>query len=163
MEEIGIGDKLLWLPSNVGYFADGKILPTQWRARTCSNSPIIPFHDRLRLGATTVYLQNVKDWKKYEKVTAEEWLTSALGKRGYEKTLGAQLDAKFGSYAERLRWSGSGAKSGFAPPRAVSPLEQEKLGYIKGSFNALIDALEQALREHGVELHVGHGPSRSPA
>ena len=25
MDEIGIGDKLIWLPSNVGYFADGKI------------------------------------------------------------------------------------------------------------------------------------------
>ena len=27
IEELGIGDKLLWLPSNVGYFADGKIYP----------------------------------------------------------------------------------------------------------------------------------------
>ena len=26
-EEIGIGDRLLWLPSNVGYFADGRIWP----------------------------------------------------------------------------------------------------------------------------------------
>src|SRR5688572_23893252 len=24
IEELGIGDKLLWLPSNVGYFANGK-------------------------------------------------------------------------------------------------------------------------------------------
>ena len=40
-----------------------------------------------------------------------------------------------------------------------SPLEQEKRGYIKGSFNVLINALEQALRDAGVELHVGEGPS----
>ena len=40
-----------------------------------------------------------------------------------------------------------------------SPLEQEKLGYIKGSFNTLIDALEQALRNSGVDIHVGTGPS----
>ena len=26
-EEIGIGDRLVWLPSNVGYFADGRIWP----------------------------------------------------------------------------------------------------------------------------------------
>ncbi len=26
-DEIGIGDRLLWLPSNVGYFADGRIWP----------------------------------------------------------------------------------------------------------------------------------------
>ena len=27
VEELGIGDKLMWLPSDVSYFADGKLLP----------------------------------------------------------------------------------------------------------------------------------------
>ena len=158
MEEIGIGDKLLWLPSNVGYFADGKSYPLNG-ALDLLKLPIIPIHDRIRLGATTFYLQHVKDWKKFEKVTAKDWLTRALGKRGYEKTLGAQIDAKFGSYADQIAMVWFWGKIWLRTTSRRSPLEQEKLGYIKGSFNTLIDALEQALRNAGVELHVGEGPS----
>ncbi|MBN9012665.1 MAG: FAD-dependent oxidoreductase, partial [Rhizobiales bacterium] len=41
-----------------------------------------------------------------------------------------------------------------------SPLEQEKLGYIKGSFNVLIDAIATGAEQAGATLHVGEGPSR---
>src|SRR6476619_98594 len=96
-EELGIGDHLLWLPSNVGYFANGKIYPLNG-ALDLLKLGIIPIHDRLRLGLVTAYLQRVKDWHKFENVTAEKWLRRALGERAYKRTLGAQLDAKFGKY-----------------------------------------------------------------
>jgi protoporphyrinogen oxidase len=39
-----------------------------------------------------------------------------------------------------------------------SPLDQEKLGYIRGSFNVLIDALADGARSAGADLRVGQGP-----
>ena len=39
-----------------------------------------------------------------------------------------------------------------------SPLEQERLGYIRGSFNVLIDALAAAGRNAGATLIAGDGP-----
>jgi protoporphyrinogen oxidase len=97
IHELGIGEKLLWLPSNVGYFADGKIFPLNG-ALDLLKLGIIPIHDRVRLGLVTAYLQRVRNWEKFEKVTAEQWLRRALGDRAYRRTLGAQLDAKFGKY-----------------------------------------------------------------
>src|SRR3954453_13142815 len=101
IEELGISDHLMWLPSNVGYFADGKSYPLNG-AKDLLKLGIIPFQDRVRLGLVTAYLQKVKDWKKYEQVTAEQWLRRALGKRAYDKTWGAQLDAKFGRYQSQV-------------------------------------------------------------
>lgn len=159
IEEIGIGDHLLWLPSNVGYFADGKIFPLNG-AKDLLKLGIIPFHDRLRLGLVTAYLQKVRDWKKYETITAERWLRRALGKRAYERTLGAQLDAKFGRYQGDVAMVWFWGKIWLRTTSRKSPLDQEKLGYIKGSFNVLIDALVAAVKTAGAKMHLDHGPSK---
>ncbi len=158
IDELGIGDHLLWLPSNVGYFADGKTYPLNG-AKDLLKLGIIPFHDRVRLGLVTAYLQKVKDWKKYEKITAEKWLRRALGDRAYRKTLGAQLDAKFGRYQSEVAMVWFWGKIWLRTTSRKSPLDQEKLGYIKGSFNVLIDTLVERARKEGAVLHVGHGPS----
>ncbi|MGI8476128.1 MAG: NAD(P)/FAD-dependent oxidoreductase [Thermomicrobiales bacterium] len=158
IEELGIGDKLMWLPSNVGYFADGKIYPLNG-AKDLLKLDFIPLHDRIRLGLVTAYLQKVKDWKKYERVTAETWLRKALGNRAYEKTWGAQLDAKFGRYQSDVAMVWFWGKIWLRTTSRKSPLEQEKLGYIRGSFNTLIDALSARCRREGADLRVGSGPS----
>ena len=42
-----------------------------------------------------------------------------------------------------------------------SPARQEKLGYIKGSFNVVIDAIVDGARAAGAELNSGAGADRS--
>ena len=81
-EEIGIANRLLWLPSNVGYFADGRIWPLNG-ALDLLRLGFLPLHDRLRVGLVTAYLQRVRDWKRFETVTAAAWLRRALGSRAY--------------------------------------------------------------------------------
>src|SRR5215218_6647374 len=158
IEELGISDHLLWLPSNVGYFADGKIYPLNG-AVDLLKLGIIPFHDRIRLGLVTAYLQKFRNWKKFETITAEKWLRRALGDRAYERTLGAQLDAKFGRYANQVAMVWFWGKIWLRTTSRKSPLDQEKLGHIRGSFNVLIDTLADAARTAGADLQVGRGPS----
>jgi protoporphyrinogen oxidase len=149
--EIGIGDRLMWLPSNVGYFADGRIYPLNG-ALDLLKLGCIPFIDRVRLGLVTAYLQKVKDWKKYETVTAHEWLSRALGKRAYDKTLGAQLRAKFGSYYDKIPMVWFWGKIWLRTTSRRSPLDQEKLGYFDGSFQVMVDALVDACTRAGVTI-----------
>src|SRR5262249_48338322 len=120
---------------------------------------VLPIQDRLRLGLVTAYLQRFRNWKKFEKVTAEQWLRRALGDRAYERTWGAQLDAKFGRYADQVAMVWFWGKIWLRTTSRRSPLDQEKLGYIRGSFNVLIDTLADAARRAGAELAVGRGPS----
>jgi protoporphyrinogen oxidase len=158
IHELGIGDRLAWLPSNVGYFADGTIYPLNG-AKDLLTLPILPFHDRLRVGLVTAYLQRVKNWKPYEKVTAKEWLTRAMGERAYSRTFGAQLEAKFGRYADQIAMVWFWGKIWLRTTSRRSPLEGEKLGYPIGSFEFVIDALVEAARNAGATLIAGAGPS----
>jgi protoporphyrinogen oxidase len=150
-EEVGVGDKLMWLPSNVGYFSDGRIYPLNG-ALDLLKLGTIPFVDRVRLGVVTAYLQRVRDWKKYEHVTAHEWLTRALGQRAYDKTLGAQLRAKFGSYYDKVPMVWFWGKIWLRTTSRRSPLDQEKLGYFDGSFQVIVDALVAACESAGVRI-----------
>src|SRR5215216_2755169 len=158
IEELGIQDHLVWLPSNVGYFAGGKIYPLNG-AKDLLKLDILPIHDRIRVGLVTAYLQKVKDWKKFEKVTAEKWLRRALGDRAYKTTFGAQLEAKFGKFHDQIAMVWFWGKIWLRTTSRRSPLDQEKLGYIRGSFNVLIDALAEGARKAGADLQVGHPPS----
>lgn len=150
-KELGIEDELMWLPSDVSYFADGRILPLNG-AFDLLKLNIIPIWDRIRLGLVTLWLQRQKKWKHYEGITAHEWLTRALGPNAYEKTLGAQLKAKFGRYYDRVSMVWFWGKIWLRTTSRENPLEQEKLGYFKGSFQTFADALIQASTDAGVTL-----------
>ena len=157
-EEIGIGDRLLWLPSNVGYFADGRIWPLNG-ALDLLRLGFLPIHDRIRVGLVTAYLQRVRDWKRFETVTAASWLRRALGSRAYDRTFGAQLRAKFGRYHDQVAMVWFWGKIWLRTTSRRSPLEGERLGYFQGSFNVLIDALACAARAAGAELVTSDGPT----
>lgn len=157
--EIGIGDSLVWLPSNVGYFAQGRIWPLNG-ALDLLKLGTIPLHDRLRVGLVTAYLQRVRNWRPLEDVTAHDWLSRALGRRAYDQTFGAQLRAKFGRYHDQVAMVWFWGKIWLRTTSRRSPLEKEHLGYFQGSFNVLIDALVAAGKAAGSTLHSGSGPDR---
>lgn len=151
VKELGIDDQLIWLQSDVSYFADGRILPLNGAVDLLKLNHI-PIWDRIRVGLVTLWLQRQKNWKQYEGITAHEWLTRALGKNAYEKTLGAQLKAKFGRYYDRVSMVWFWGKIWLRTTSRKNPLEKEKLGYFKGSFQVVADALVAACRDAGVNL-----------
>lgn len=153
-EELGIGDKLVWHPSNVGYFTDGRIYPLNGAVDVLKLGSI-PFHDRVRLGAVTFYLQQKKNWKPYERITAHKWLQRALGKRAYDKTLGAQLRAKFGTRYADVAMVWFWGKIWLRTTSRSNPLEQEKLGYFDGSFQTMVDAMVKGCEDAGVDMRLG--------
>lgn len=153
-EELGIGGKLIWHPSNVGYFIDGEIYPLNG-ALDVLRLGAISLVDRVRLGAATFYLQHKKNWKPYEHVTAHSWLQRALGKRAYDKTLGAQLRSKFGRYYDQIPMVWFWGKIWLRTTSRSSPLDQEKLGYFDGSFRTMVGALVQGCADAGVDMRLG--------
>jgi protoporphyrinogen oxidase len=157
-EEIGIGDRLVWLTSNVGYFADGRIWPLNG-ALDLLRLGFLPLRDRVRIGIVTAYLQRVSNWQRFEAVTAAAWLRRALGDRAYDRTFGAQLRAKFGRYHDQVAMVWFWGKIWLRTTSRRSPLEKERLGYFRGSFNVIVDALARAAREAGAEITAGDGPT----
>jgi protoporphyrinogen oxidase len=125
LEELGLADRLVWLPSRVGFFARGRIYPLS-SALDVLRLGVVPLPDRLRIGLVTFYLQHVRDWQRFEYVTAEQWLRRWVGHRAFERVWGAQLHAKFGPRAGDVAmawfWNGDrfSSASGSATFSAVS-------------------------------------------
>lgn len=160
IKELGIDDHLVWLNSKNGFFADGKIYSLAG-ARDLLSLPIIPFIDRLRVGFMTLYLQKITPksdhWKKFERVTAWEWLRKVAGEKAFDRIWSMQLRAKFGARAEQVAMSWFWNKIYLRTQSREGLLGEEKLGYIMGSFNVLIDRLADACREQGVDVRVSCG------
>src|SRR5436190_16533152 len=91
MEELGLGDRVQWIPSKTGWFEKGKI----WNMVTPADLMklgTIPMVDRIRLGAATgylTYLQKSKDnLPKYESITAHDWWKKYTGDNVWDKVWG---------------------------------------------------------------------------
>jgi protoporphyrinogen oxidase len=156
MHELGIGDDLMWLDSSVGFFADGKIYQLQG-ALDLLQLDFIPLHDRIRIGLVTLYLQRRTNWREFEHVTAADWLRKAVGERAFNRVFGAQLRAKFGPRYDQVAMVWFWNKIHLRTQSRRSPLQSEKLGYIRGSWNTLIDRLGTAIEEHGARVRAGVG------
>ena len=88
IHELGLGDKLAWLESKVGVYHSGRIWDFATPMDLLRFGPLT-LPQRLRLGLRTFALQKTKDWKKFEGVTAQEWLTRKLGPPDLPGHLGA--------------------------------------------------------------------------
>ncbi len=160
MGELGIEDRLVWIDSNVGFFADGRVYSLT-SATDLLRLGFIPFIDRIRIGLVTLYLQRITEasgkWRSFERITAWEWLRRAVGKRAFDRVWGMQLTAKFGNRAQEVAMVWFWNKIFLRTQSRPGLLAREQLGYILGSFNVLIDRLADACSELGVDIRVGVG------
>ena len=88
VHELGLGHKLAWLESKVGLFYDGKIWDFATPMDLLRFKPL-SLIERLRVGWWTFVLQKTTNWRKFEHITATEWLKTTHGEPGLRGHLGA--------------------------------------------------------------------------
>ncbi|MPZ23489.1 MAG: FAD-dependent oxidoreductase, partial [Dehalococcoidia bacterium] len=152
IEELGLGDDLLWRESKVGLYHKGRIHDFVTPTDLLRFSPV-SIIDRARLGLAAVYLQRQKDWRKYEGITAREWMVRAVGRRAYDVVWGPLLRGKYGVFADEvgMTWFWGKVFLRFAS-REGGFTSREKLGYLRGSFGRYIEALTQRIRDLGGDI-----------
>ncbi len=157
MEELGLGDRVQWIESKTGWFENGKI----WNMVTpldVLRLGTIPFVDRLRLGMTVAYLtylqSNKNNLAKYEKITAVQWWKKYGGRNAWDKVWSPLFRGKFGAEAENIpmEWHWYKIVLRIGSRRGMT---KEALGYPRGSFQVLIDALEAAIKKQGGKIYLG--------
>ena len=151
IDEVGLGQKMVWLESKVGFFHGGRIYNFVTATDLLKFTPI-SLIDRIKLGLVGLQLRRFKDWKKLEGVTAEDWIRSHAGKRNYDVVWGPLLKGKFGESASEvgMGWFRGKIHLRFA---ARGKGGREKLGYMLGSFGQLTDTLAQRIEANGGALH----------
>jgi protoporphyrinogen oxidase len=133
----------------VGFFHGGKVYDFVTPVELLKFSPI-SFVDRIRLGLITVYLRRYKNWRALEVVTAREWLLKYGGKRSYDVVWGPMLRNKFGAGADEVGMVWLWGKIHLRLSSRKGGKEQ--LGYMKGSYGVLIDALAEKVVDSGGQI-----------
>jgi len=150
IDELGLSEELLWLDSKVGFFHGGKIYDFVTPMELLKFSPV-GLADRVRLGLISLYLRRYKNWHRFEKVTAREWITRYGGRRNYDVVWGPLLKGKFGVSSDEI---GMVWLWGKIHLRLTSRQgEKERLGYMRGSFALIIEALRERIIDFGGEIH----------
>jgi protoporphyrinogen oxidase len=149
IKELKIDDKLFFKKTSMGVFSNGKIYNFNSIVDIFKFKPI-KFFDKIKFGLTSVFLGKFADWKKYENISCFEWFKKWSGKSTTSSLWTPMLKVKFGPFAKdvpltwmigRLKQRMNSRKSG-----------DERLGYLEGSLQILLDSLLEKLSEMGVKL-----------
>jgi protoporphyrinogen oxidase len=152
MQELGIGDKMRWRHTTMGFF-DGKL--HKWGdpialLRYPGLGPI----DKFRYAWFAFVCVRRNRWAALENTSARDWILDWCGQGVYERFWRPLFDHKFYEYADnisaawiwtRIRRIGRSRKS----------LLEEELGYIEGGSITLIDALVKAIEGLGGRVQLG--------
>lgn len=152
LDELGLGDKMRWRITSMGYFSGGKLHP--WGDPIALlRYPEVSLMARLRYGLLAFVSTKRARWDALETQSAREWITRWSGREAYDKLWKPLFDLKFYEYAEnisaawiwtRVKRIGTSRKSMF----------EERLGYIEGGSQILVDRLVERISEMGGQIRL---------
>jgi UDP-galactopyranose mutase (EC 5.4.99.9) len=153
VEELGLSDLILTLPSRTGMYYNGRLWKLSTPLDVLRFSPL-PFIDRIRLGWLVFQVRKVKDWKSIEHLTIREWLEPLCGKKVFELVWEPLIRSKFSVFAEDINavwfWKKLVLRGSTRDPKGG-----EQLAYFRGGFGRLAEAIAERIISLGGEIRYG--------
>lgn len=149
IEELGLGSRLEWLRGTTGYFFNGKIYPM--------NTPLeilraLPLLDVVRLTLLVLKARRIKDRTPFDDITAKQWILDTAGESVYDNFFHPLLVSKFGDNKDKVS---AAWLLGRVQIRSNRGAKGERLGYMRGGFQSLIDAIVGKLKEKNCKIVKG--------
>jgi protoporphyrinogen oxidase len=118
----------------------------------------LPVLDRLHTGVGALRLARVKEWEALDRIPALQWLERYTGRRAAEIVWEPLLRAKFGASAPSVPAAWMYGR--FEQRAGARSRGGERLGYLRGGFRQLFEALHAELERLGVDIRTGAAVSR---
>jgi protoporphyrinogen oxidase len=153
MKELGIADKMRWVATSMGYFADGRLY--EWgNPIALLRFPRMSMVEKLRYGLMMFRSVHRSSPGSLENLSARSWIESWCGRRTYDRLWRPLFDLKFYEFADNISaaWIWTRIKR---VGRSRRSLMQEELGYIDGGTKTLVEALTNAIKADGGEIRLG--------
>ena len=151
IREIGLEDQMQWDKTYTGVYVDKKFYSVS-NNKEFLLFPPLNLIQKMRLAFTILYASRIRDWRKMEKITVEQWLIKIGGRATYEKFWKPLLLAKLGNSYKRVSavfiWTY--IKRLFEA--RDSNAHQEQMGYVKGGYKTVFDRLEERFSTQNVEI-----------
>lgn len=152
LEELGLSNKMHWVETKMGYWYQNRLQP--W------GNPIallkfkgLSFAAKFRYGLHAFLSVKRNNWKPLDNVEATGWIRRWVGEEAYEVLWRRLFDYKFYEYKDNLSaaWIWSRIRR---IGRSRYNLFREKLGYLDGGSETLLEAMRSYIEEHGGEFHL---------
>lgn len=152
LDELGLADKMRWIETKMGYWYQNKLQP--WG----NPFALLKFQGlglvaKFRYGLHAFLSTKRKDWRPLDTVEATGWIKRWVGAEAYEVLWRRLFDYKFYDYAEGLSaaWIWSRIRR---IGRSRYSLFREKLGYLEGGSETLLQAMKAAIEVRGGEVRL---------
>ncbi|MDD5528237.1 MAG: NAD(P)/FAD-dependent oxidoreductase [Patescibacteria group bacterium] len=152
LRELGLDEKISWLDSSLAIYYRGKAYSFRTPLDLLKFKPL-KLWDKMRLGFSLLYLQRTNNWQALAAIPAEQWLKKHCGLRAYEIVWQPLLEGKFHQASGEISMAWFWARIHTRGKSRDKGKSGEKLGYLKGSLQILIDALKTECEKNGVKFH----------
>ncbi len=147
IRRIGLADRLRWRATQTGFYVDRAFHPLS-SGLDFLRFPLLGLMSKARLAATILFCSRIRDWRRLERMTVEEFLVRYSGRATFEKFWKPLLLAKLGENYRRVSavfiWTY--VKRLFSARDAAA--QKEHLGYVSGGyrtvFNRLLELIGQS-------------------
>src|SRR6516225_9024569 len=147
LAELGLGDKMRWVPTSMGYYFGGALYP--WGDPvSLIKFPGLSVIEKLRYGLMMFASTRRNDWRSLENVSAKDWIERWCGSSVYERLWKPLFDLKFYEYADNIAaaWIWTRIKCLGTSRRSMF---QEELGYIEDGSETLVKTLVREIKANG--------------
>ena len=158
LQELGLADKLHWVPTKMGYWYLNILQP--W------GNPIallkfkgLGFIAKFRYGIHAFLATKRDNWRPLDKVDAVSWIKRWVGPEAYEVLWRRLFEYKFYEYTSNLSaaWIWSRIRR---LGRSRYNLFNEKLGYLEGGSSTLLQAIDSDIKRNGGEIRLSQPVKR---
>jgi protoporphyrinogen oxidase len=152
LDELGLANRMRWVETRMGFWYQGRV--QAW------GNPValLKFQGlglvaKLRYGLHAFLSTRRTDWKPLDTLEASAWIRRWVGAEAYEVLWRRLFDYKFYDHTGNLSaaWIWSRIRR---IGRSRYSLMREKLGYLEGGSETLLQALKAFIESHGGEVRL---------
>ena len=152
--ELHLSDQVGWTKTRTGFFHERQLLEMT-SAADFARFPAITRIDRLRLAWTIAYCGYVANWKTLDREPISTFLRRHGGERLFRSIWEPLLMAKLGQDYDRFAASFIWATVFRMLSARRAKGHSEKLGFVKGRYGKVFQALRREIEQLGGEVRVG--------
>jgi protoporphyrinogen oxidase len=156
LDELGLSEKMHWVPTKMGYWYLNQLQAwgNPWALLKFKG---LGFIAKMRYAIHVFISAKRNDWQGMDKEDAVTWVKRWVGPEAYEVLWRKLFEYKFYEYTPNLSaaWIWSRVRR---IGRSRYDLFQEKLGYLEGGSDTLLQAMRKAIEERGGKFYL-----RTPA
>jgi protoporphyrinogen oxidase len=145
IEEVGLGDRLIWGQPNTSVLDHGRIFSLGSPVDLLRLRLLAPV-ERLRFIAGMALLKGIPNERAFSGQTAARWMPRLMGRRVHDVMFEPMLRGKFGARANEIAMSWLWSR---VHERSF------RLGYIRGGFQLLYDRLGERVQQMGGTVLLG--------